>query len=386
MPSKSTLTARFQEIYGKAPRLYRAPGRVNLIGEHTDYNEGFVMPAAVGLYCRVAAAARDDRKLVLHSANLGQQFTVGLDASEISRRGDWSDYVVGTALALEQAGYRLRGADMLIEGEIPFGSGLSSSAAIEVATGFAVLDLAGQKPDLTKLAVACRRGENEFVGARVGIMDQFISAHGKADHALMLDCRSLEFEMLPLPSDIVLAVCNTGVKHSIAGGEYNQRRAQCEEGVQRLSGALPGIRALRDVKPEQLEQHKALLPELIYLRCRHVITEDDRVQRAALALKSGDLSEFGGLMAASHRSLRDDYEVSCRELDVMVAIAGQQRGVIGARMTGGGFGGCTVNLVQSVHAEEFSRNVATGYERATGIHPEIYLLTPADGVQRIGDT
>ena len=384
MPSSSTLTARFQEMFGKAPRLYRAPGRVNLIGEHTDYNDGFVMPAAIGLYCWVAAAAREDRKRVMHSGNLGQQFTVDLDSAGISRRGDWTDYVIGTATALEEAGYLLRGADILIEGEIPFGSGLSSSAAIEMATGFALLDLAELQPDLTTLAIAGRRGENDFVGARVGIMDQFISAHGKAGHALMLDCRSLEFEMLPLPADIVLAVCNTGVKHSIAGGEYNRRREQCEEGVQRLGAAMPGIRALRDVTPQQLEQHKALLPELIYRRCRHVVTEDDRVHRAVAALKRGSLLDFGELMAASHRSLRDDYEVSCRELDVMVEIAASQPGVIGARMTGGGFGGCTVNLVDAKRAEEFSRNVAAAYEQETSIRPEIYLLAAADGVQRIG--
>ena len=384
MQSWNTLTARFQELYGKVPRLYRAPGRVNLIGEHTDYNDGFVMPVAIELYCRVAAAARNDRKLVLHSANLGQHFSVDLESPRL-RRGDWTDYVVGTASALQHAGYDLRGADMLIEGEIPFGSGLSSSAAIEMATGFALLDLSGLEPDLIRLAIAGRRGENEFVGARVGIMDQFISANGQAKRALRLDCRSLEFETLPLPPDVILAVCNTGVKHSIADGEYNQRRAQCEEGVHRLSAALPDIRALRDVSPKQLEAHKELLPELIYRRCRHVVTENGRVERAATALKQGDLPEVGDLMAASHRSLRDDYEVSCRELDLMVDIARLQPGVIGARMTGGGFGGCTVNLVENAHAEEFSRNVAAGYEQATGIHSETYLLAAADGVQRVGN-
>jgi galactokinase len=309
--------------------------------------------------------------------------TVNLDSPPKSKQGDWSDYVVGIALTLEKLGSRLRGANLLISGEVPLGSGLSSSAAVEVSTGFALLDVAAAKIDTRQLAVACRRAENEFVGAHVGIMDQFISANGQRDHALMLDCRSLGFELLPIPNDVRLVVCNTGVKHSIAGGEYNQRRAQCEEGVKRLSSALPGITALRDVSPTDLEKHKGLLPDLIYRRCRHVITENDRVESAAEALKRGDLTTFGKLMAESHISLRDDYEVSCEELDTMVEIATHQPAVIGARMTGGGFGGCTVNLVQTRAAEQFRNNVAADYERRTGIHPEIYVLTAADGVRRL---
>jgi len=377
------LTRKFEEAFGARPWLYRAPGRVNLIGEHTDYNDGFVMPAAVGLYCWVAIAPRPDRRLTLHSSNFNQSISVDLDDPSPARSGTWSDYPVGTALSLERAGHRLRGANILIHGDIPFGSGLSSSAAIEVATGFALLENAGLEPDLTRLSLACQKAENDFVGARVGIMDQFISAHGKRDHSLMLDCRSLQFKLLPIPEKVSLVVCNTGVKHAIASGEYNQRRAQCEEGVRLLAAALPGIRALRDVSSGQLEAHKALLPELVYRRCRHVITEDDRVELAAAALNQHDLEELGELMAASHRSLRDDYEVSCRELDVMVEIAGEQAGLIGARMTGGGFGGCTVNLVHTSGAEAFRENVAKAYEKRVGIRPEIYILTAADGVHRV---
>jgi galactokinase len=377
------LAKRFEQLYGGAPQLYRAPGRVNLIGEHTDYNDGFVMPAAINLYCYVAASTRSDRELHLQSENFSGSVTVDLDAPPLTKRGDWSDYVVGTAMTLEKIGFRLRGANLLIAGEVPLGSGLSSSAAVEVATGYALLDLAGLTIDTRELAIACRRAENEFVGARVGIMDQFISANGEADHALMLDCRSLDFKSLPIRDHVRLVVCNTGVKHSIAGGEYNQRRAQCEEGVKRLSSALPGITALRDVSPEDLEKYKALLPDVIYRRCRHVVTEDDRVERAAEALKRGDLTTFGKLMAESHRSLRDDYEVSCEELDVMVDIACKQPGVIGARMTGGGFGGCTVNLVQSEKAEDFRNKVAVEYEKRTGIHPDIYILSAAEGAHRL---
>ena len=385
MQSPTELTRRFKELFEKAPRLYRAPGRVNLIGEHTDYNEGFVMPAAIGLYCWVAAAPRSDRELVIHSGNMGQSTSASLDDPYLAPRNDWTDYVVGTAVALGKSEYKLCGADLLILGEVPFGSGLSSSAAIEVAVGYALLDLSGFDVDLRSLAVACRRAENEFVGARVGIMDQFVSAHGLAGHALMLDCRSLEFKQLPIPSGVSLVVCNTGVKHAHAGGEYNQRRAQCEEGVRILSDVLPGIRALRDVSPAQLEQHKGLLSDLVYRRCRHIVTENERVEQAAAALNSGDLGKFGDLMAGSHRSMRDDYEISCREVDIMVEIADRQPGVVGARMTGGGFGGCTINLVYNGAAEEFRKNVAIAYEQSTGIKPEIYIFGAADGVSRVAE-
>jgi galactokinase len=232
----------FEQVFGGQARLYRAPGRVNLIGEHTDYNQGFVMPAAIGLYCWAAIAARGDRKLQVYSSEFEATVSVELDDTTLSRRGDWSDYVVGTALALENSGYKLSGANIVVRGQVPIGSGLSSSAAIEVSTGYALLDINKEKFDLKQLALACRRAENEFVGARVGIMDQFISTHGRAGHALMLDCRSLESKPLPIPPGVLMGICNTGVKHQLAGGEYNVRRAQCEEGVRRLSTVLPESR------------------------------------------------------------------------------------------------------------------------------------------------
>ena len=370
----------FKKIFGGQPSLYRAPGRVNLIGEHTDYNQGFVLPAAIDLYCWTAAAARVDRRLQIHSTNLNQSVSVNLDGKPLSQRGDWSDYVVGTAVALENAGYRLTGADLLVSSDVPLGSGLSSSAALEVSTGYALLDISATKVDPFRLAMACHRAENDFVGAHVGMMDQFISANGRAGHALMLDCRSLEAKPLLIPPQLRLVVCNTGVKHELTGGEYNQRRAQCEESVRLFSFALPAIQALRDVRLDQLERCKEILPELIYRRCRHVVTENERVQRAADAFLAGDLSMIGRLMAESHQSMRDDYEISCAELDLMVEIASVQPGVIGARMTGGGFGGCTVNLVLADAAKEFTLSVAAEYEKHTHIAPAIYVLNASEGV------
>jgi galactokinase len=277
----------------------------------------------------------------------------------------------------------LRGADLAIRSEVPIGSGLSSSAAIEVATGLAMLDAAGLAINRTELARICRRAENEFVGARVGIMDQFISCNGRAGHALMLDCRSLDFDLLPLSGGVRLVVCNTMVKHALAGGEYNARRAECEEGVRHIARSLPNVLALRDVTIDELERYGSDLPGVIYRRCRHVITENARVIEAAAALGRGDLGSFGKLMALSHTSLRDDYEVSCRELDVMVELAGKIEGVYGARMTGGGFGGCTVNLVRADSVADFKREVARGYEEATGLHPDIYTCTPAEGAEQV---
>jgi galactokinase len=383
MNPAAELVETFRGKFKGTPQLYRAPGRVNLIGEHTDYNDGFVMPAAIGLYCWIAAAPRDDRQLSICSTNFGETITVPLEDGELEPRNDWTDYVIGTALSLQKMGHRLRGADIMISGQVPLGSGLSSSAAIEVSTAYALLDLSHIPIDRVSIAKACQRAENDFVGAHVGIMDQFISANGEADHALMLDCRSLDFQLLPIPENVRLVVCNTGVKHEIAGGEYNLRRAQCEEGVERLKKVLPKIHKLRDVTPEALERHKHLLPEVIYRRCRHIVLEDVRVENAAEALKSGNLELFGKLMAESHASLRDDYEVSCKELDIMVEIASAQPGVIGARMTGGGFGGCTINLVPVNAAEGFQASVAAAYQQQTGINPDIYVLTAAAGASPV---
>ncbi len=254
---------------------------------------------------------------------------------------------------------------------------------MEVATACALIANSGLEIDPRELALICQRAENEFVGARVGIMDQFVSLFGREQKALMLDCRSLEFKLLPLPDNVRLIICNTMVKHELASSEYNERRAQCEEGVRHLARFLPNVRALRDVTVEQLEQWGWALPEVVYRRCRHVVTENARVLAAAEALEDGDLKEFGRLMAESHRSLRDDYEVSCKELDLMVEIASAQPGVYGARMTGGGFGGCTVNLVAVDYVDALKENVANGYEQATKLKPEIYICTASNGAGEV---
>jgi galactokinase len=260
---------------------------------------------------------------------------------------------------------------------------LSSSAAIEVATACALVAISGLNIEKRELALLCRRAENEFVGARVGIMDQFVSLFGQAHAALMLDCRSLEFRLLPVPDNVRLIICDTMVKHELASSAYNERRAQCEAGVKHLQRYVPQVTALRDVKLEQLEQFGHALPEVVYRRCRHVIAENERVMLAADALERHDLNEFGRLMAESHRSLRDDYEVSSMELDAMVELARDVKGVYGARMTGGGFGGCTVNLVAAEHTEEFRARVAEGYERKTKIKPEIYVCNASNGAEEV---
>ncbi|MGO8801260.1 MAG: galactokinase [Roseiarcus sp.] len=385
MVGRAALRDRFRQAFAAEPRLYRAPGRVNLIGEHTDYNDGFVLPAALELSTFVAAAARRDRKLRIHSLHADATVEHDLDDPAPAPRRDWSDYVRGVAVMLQRAGHRLVGADLMIDSEVPIGAGLSSSAALEVSTGYALLDLAGVEADRTQLALCCQRAENEFVGMRCGVMDQFISCHGAAGRALLLDCRSLAFRLTPIDPSVRLVVCNSMVHHELAGGEYNLRRAECERGVALLSAALPGIRALRDVSMAELTAYAALLPELTLRRCRHVVAENDRVLRAGAALEAGQVEAFGHLMNQSHLSMRDDYEISCREIDLLVDLALPIEGVLGSRMTGGGFGGCTVSLVRADAVDRFCASLAAGYVAATGISPPMLICSPGDGVGVVAD-
>jgi galactokinase len=359
-------------------RAYRAPGRVNLIGEHTDYNDGFVMPVAIDRETRVVAEPRADRRLLVRSAGFGDAAAIDLDAIGNGPTQHWSDYVRGVAAMLERAGHRLTGATLDISSDVPIGAGLSSSAALEVATACALLDLAGVDLDRTAIALACQRAEHEFAGTHCGIMDQFVACHARSSHALMLDTRSLDMDWLPLPPEIAIVVCNTMTTHALAGSAYNERRADCEAGVRLIAGRSPEVQALRDVTPAILEASRDVLPERIYRRCRHVVTENARVACAAAALKRGDLHAFGSLMGASHRSLRDDYEVSCPELDAMIECAAGP-GLLGARMTGGGFGGCTVNLVATQAVDRFCERVADRYRERIGGIPDVYVCSASQG-------
>jgi galactokinase len=375
----SSIVDRFRARFGSEPQVYRAPGRVNLIGEHTDYNDGFVMPAAIGFYCWVAIGPRTDRKLQIVSEDFSETAELNLAGPPPAPVRSWSDYPTGVALELQKAGVQLRGANLLIHGQVPMGAGLSSSASIEAATALALSEQAGTSMDRSKLALLCQKAENEYVGARVGIMDQFISLNGRHDQALVLDCRSLDFSLVAIPEHVKLVICNTMVKHEVATSGYNERRAESERAVQLLSRALPGIRALRDVTPEQLERHRDLLPELIYKRALHVILENARVLDSADALRAGDVRRFGQRMAESHLSLRDLYQVSSPELDLMVDLANRQPGVYGARMTGGGFGGATINLVEADSVGAFKENVSLAYQAKAGIATQIYICAPAEG-------
>jgi len=364
-------------------RTFRAPGRVNLIGEHTDYNDGFVMPVAIGFSTWIKLFPSSERKIEIYSENFNEQVVFDLDNPQTTARGHWSDYPIGVAAMFLRDGRDLRGARLVIRGEVPIGSGLSSSAALEVATAVALTANSNLEIDRVELAKLCQRAENEFVGARVGIMDQFVSLFGEANKALLLDCRSLEFGLLPLSNNTQLVICNTMVKHELASSAYNERRSQCEEGVAQLRSVIPHVEALRDVSSTQLEQHRQQLREVIYRRCRHIVTENERVLAAGEALERNELSRFGKLMNESHQSLRDDYEVSCAELDLMVELAQGVEGVLGARMTGGGFGGCTVNLVEHQQIDHFKSVVAAGYQRETGLTPEIYVCSAVKGAEEI---
>jgi len=373
----------FKARFGTTASICRAPGRVNLIGEHTDYNDGFVLPAAIEFYCWAAAAPRRDGKLAIHSDNFNETIEVSLDSLSPLANKHWANYTLGVAWALRRAGKPISGANVYVSGEVPLGAGLSSSAAVEVSVALALLNDRGNSVDRAELAQLCQKAENEFVGARVGIMDQFVSCYGRASHALLLDCRSLKHEFVELPANLQLVICNTMVRHELASGEYNARRAECEEGVRILRIVLPGIRALRDVTLPQLEDHRQNLSAKVFARCRHVITENARVKSAVEAFRKGDTAALGPLLQDSHRSLRDDYEVSCRELDLMVEIAAAQPGTIGARMTGGGFGGCTINLVETTAVSDFRRKVAAAYSSKIGLTPEIYVSPASEGARHI---
>ncbi|MGC1297906.1 MAG: galactokinase [Alloacidobacterium sp.] len=379
----SGISKLHREKFGKAPVVFMAPGRVNLIGEHTDYADGFVMPAAIDFATFAAISPSDDQNATVFSRNFGEAVGRGLDT--IGTRGShhWSDYPFGVLSILQQEGIAVPGFHLTLDGNVPLGAGLSSSASIEVASMLAMLHIAEASLPLPKIALLCQRAENDYVGAPCGIMDQFVSCCGAADHALLLDCRSLAYRLAPIPKHLSLVICNTMVKHSHAGGEYGSRRAEVEEGTAILRRHRPEIRLLRDATVEDLKRWGYEMPPDVLKRCRHVITENTRTVAAADALEANDLTTLGRLMAEAHASYRDDFEASCPEADIMVEIANKQEGCVGARLTGGGFGGCTVNLVESVHAVQFASNIAANYKELTGIHPEIYESHASAGAHEV---
>jgi galactokinase len=380
----SNLAAKFRQQYGNEPRLFHAPGRVNLIGEHTDYNDGFVLPMAINRGTTVAIDARRDRLLRVWSLNLNESIELNLDGIGSGRSGRWSDYVEGIAAALLARNASLIGADIALESDVSIGGGLSSSAALEIALGTALISISNSPIDKLSLALAGQAAEHSHVGIQCGIMDQYASTHAVRDHAILLDCRSLESELIPLRlQEYQIVICDSKVRHSLSSSEYNHRRKDCESGVKMLSASLPGIHALRDVTIAQLEAHRATLPAPVLSRCRHVISENERTLEAAKALAAGNVAEMGKLMSASHASLSDNYEVSCRELDLLVEIAEAQSCVLGARMTGGGFGGCTVSLVERSGLASFCENVSRDFHAGTGISPSIFAAEATDGAGEV---
>lgn len=380
MIEREAVGRAFRERYGRAARIFRAPGRVNLIGEHTDYNGGFVLPMAIERETIVAAAPRTDRIVRAYSVGLDEELSFDLDYPNPPRRGIWLDYVEGVARALEAKGLKLSGADLLIDSDVPAGAGLSSSAALEISVGLALTRIAGQEVDGVTLALAGQQAEHTYVGTLCGIMDQFVAALARERHALLIDCRSLKAEPVPLDTtEAAFVVADTRVKHELSSSEYNVRRAECARGVELLQERLPGITQLRDVSVEEFERHEDVLPEPIRRRCRHIVTENRRTLAAAHALGAGDLAEMGRLMYESHNSLRDDYEVSSPELDLLVELARGLPGVLGARMTGGGFGGSTVSLVRREALEDFERALSEGYERETGQRPAVLVSEAGAG-------
>jgi galactokinase len=378
---KAALEARFPQATAEPDRvrIVRAPGRVNLIGEHTDYNEGLVLPAAIDLDIRIAFIPTGDRRVDIALADGGGADGFDLDAIG-PRTGGWVDYVAGTAWSLAEAGVATGGLRGVLASDLPQSAGLSSSAALELASAWALTGGTGGGVDGMTLARICQRAENEYVGARVGLMDQFASSLGVDGAALLLDCRSLDWRPVAIPfDDHVLAVCHTGSARRLVASEYNLRRAQCEAGVAALAALDPSIRTLRDVTPAMLPRLRSLTDEVTYRRCEHVVHENGRVLATIEAFTAGDLGAVGRLFAASHASLRDLFEVVSPELDSLVEIASGCPGVAAARMTGAGFGGCTVNLVAEDAVPALRAAVARDYPARTGLTPRVWTVRPSAG-------
>jgi galactokinase len=365
------------------PEIFVGPGRVNLIGEHTDYAEGFVMPAAINFATLAGISPRTDGKIVIYSENFREEKSFEAAALPAKGTKEWTDYPMGVVSILTGEGHKFPGFSLSIWSDVPPSSGLSSSAALEVSTALAVLSLVGASYPGPKLARLCQRAENEFVGANCGIMDQFISVNGKANHALLLDCRDLSFKLAPIPDHIALVIANTMVKHSVAGGDYPTRRRESEAACAIIASHRPGVPFLRDATLEDLAKCGKEMEPKSYLRAKHVISENLRTVAACEALAKGDMKELGRLMNEAHWSYSRDFEGSCVEADTMVELAQDLPGLIGARLTGGGFGGCTINLVEQTEAKKFAEELGKRYAAKTGIKPEIHVCRASDGAHKL---
>jgi galactokinase len=370
----------YHQRFGVRGRAFRAPARVNLIGEHTDYTGGLVMPMAIEFQTVAVISPRVDGRAFFYSKNYEEEFSLeGRLQADVDRRGTWNDYPVGVLWALGQDGIEVGGFSMTLWGDVPLGAGLSSSASVSVATAMALLDYAGVTLPVHEIAGVCRRAENEYVGAKTGVMDQFVVAGAVAHRVMLLDTRAMTFELLPLPEDVRVVICNSMVKHRLADvGGYGDRRGEVEAGQTVVRREL-GIEMLRDATMVDLKTCKEKMSEASFKRCRHIITENVRVVESRVSLLRGDVVRFGKIMMAAHVSMRDNFEASCAEVDALVEIAVRQEGCYGARITGGGFGGCTVNLVKVEAAEEFVAAMVKGYEAATGIVADCFVCAPSDG-------
>ncbi len=378
------IIGKFKERYGQEPVVVRSPGRVNLIGEHTDYNNGFVLPAAINKEIYFAVAPNATNIFRVFSFDLNEQAEFALDQvkkSEIS----WANYLLGVIAQMQKAGYQLPGFDVVFGGNIPIGAGLSSSAAVECGLGYAlnyIFELNIEKLDLVKMG---QKAEHEFAGVMSGIMDQFANTFGQKNHVVKLDCRSLEYQYYPFDiTDYRIVLCDTQVKHSLASTEYNTRRQECEAGVALLHKHYPAVQSLRDATEEMLAAHKPEFDPIIYKRCRYVVQENNRVEAACRDLENNDLVAFGQKMFASHQGLQHEYEVSCPELDFLADLARQDDSVLGARMMGGGFGGCTINLVKLTGLEAFTQKMTRAYQQEFDITLKTYVAEIVDGTGLIG--
>jgi galactokinase len=373
------LRKKFRDLYGQEPIVVAAPGRVNLIGEHTDYNEGFVLPGAVDKRMYVAIASQPEPEITIYANHFEESFSFNPEHT-LQPVSGWMNYMLGVTHHIKAAGKTIGGAQVLIDGDIPVGAGMSSSAALCSAYGFALNELFNLGLSRMELAFIGQKTEHTFVGVKCGIMDQFASLHGKSGHVMKLDCRSLEYEYIPFdfPEHKIVLV-NSMVTHSLAGSEYNVRRQQCEEGVSIIKKTYHDINSLRDVSIEMLQEHQHLISPVVYDRCWYVVTEKDRLLTGCDALQAGDLEAFGKLMIATHNGLSRQYAVSCTQLDFLAERAGYIEGVAGSRMMGGGFGGCTINIVQTEMVDTFKQQIQHAFEQLFQVTPEVYITQIEDG-------